>query len=279
MQPHPKTHCGNLTDPPAALAPLVLKDQWLVWKWMRSSNGHGWTKPPFCADHPSQHAASNNPETWATYTTAVRAVTSGQAHGIGFALTGTTIGAVDLDHCRNPETGAIDSWAQEILASAPDAYHEVTVSGCGLRVIGIATGAAQHKRFPVTGRLDGAVEVYRQAVRYITISGLEISKCTSLPNIDGLIDNLVVRYEKSAASGAYTFEKKDQKKREELRPEWSEQEEARVRAALKFVSAVERQTWLHVGMALHWTGWGDKARLIWDDWSQTVPDKHDEGDQ
>jgi hypothetical protein len=28
MQPHPKTHLGDLADPPAALSPLVLKDQW-----------------------------------------------------------------------------------------------------------------------------------------------------------------------------------------------------------------------------------------------------------
>jgi hypothetical protein len=281
MQPHPKTHLGDLADPPAALSPLVLKDQWVNWRWLRNSNGRGWTKPPYCADYPNEYAANNNPKTWATYGAAVRTVTSGQAHGVGFVLTGTTIGAIDLDHCRDPETGAIDSWAQEILDTAPTAYREVTVSGCGLRVIGIATGAAQHKRFAVTGRLDAAVEIYRQAVRYITISGLEIGKCTSLPNIDGLIDGLVVRYEKSAVSSAYIFEKKDrgQRKKEEPRPEWSQQEEVRVRAALKFVSAVDRQTWLHVGMALHWTGWGNRARQIWDEWSRTCPEKHDEKDQ
>jgi hypothetical protein len=30
---------------------------------------------------------------------------------------------------------------------------------------------------------------------------------------------------------------------------------------------------------LHWTGWGDPARQIWDEWSRTCPEKFDEGDQ
>ena len=32
-------------------------------------------------------------------------------------------------------------------------------------------------------------------------------------------------------------------------------------------------------MALHWTGWGDKARTIWDEWSKTCLEKYDETDQ
>src|SRR5262249_40086983 len=67
MQPHPKTYCGDLADPPAALAPLCLRDNWVIWKWQRSSSGNRWTKPPFCADNPSQHAANNNRKTWGTH--------------------------------------------------------------------------------------------------------------------------------------------------------------------------------------------------------------------
>jgi hypothetical protein len=39
-------------------------------------------------------------------------------------------------------------------------------------------------------------------------------------------------------------------------PPWSEAEEARVAAALHFVPADDRETWLRAGMALHWTTWG-----------------------
>jgi hypothetical protein len=108
----------------------------------------------------------------------------------------TSIAALDLDHCRDPETGQVDAWAQEILDASPAAYVEVTVSGTGLRIIGIATGGEQHKKFAISGARHGAaIEVYRKAVRYITVSGLELSHCTELPNIDQLIDDIVARHE------------------------------------------------------------------------------------
>src|SRR4051812_35463878 len=133
LDPPPRTHCGDLADPPAALNSLYLQDQWVVWKWQ--PNGSGWTKPPYCADKPDQHAASNNAQTWTTHSTAVTAVLAGKASGIGFVLTGTNIGAIDLDHCRDDETGRVDDWAQKVLDAAPTAYREVTVS---------AKGNAQH---------------------------------------------------------------------------------------------------------------------------------------
>ena len=281
MDPHPKTHCGDLADPPAALSPLCLRDHWVVWRWQRNSNGTRWTKPPFRPDSPNEHAANNDCRTWGTRYDAVAAVLAGKAHGVGFVLSGTNIAAIDIDHCRNADSGQIDDWAQEIFDAAPNAYREITVLGTGLRIIGIGKGAPQHKRFTVNGRPDAAIEVYRQATRYITISGLELGNCAELPNIDALIDDVVARHDKGGDGGAdgFDFDKNDQEGKKEQLPEWSEREEARVRAALKFVPAVDRQTWLHVGMALHWTGWGDRARGIWDDWSKTAPEKYDPKDQ
>jgi hypothetical protein len=281
-EPHPKTHLGDLAAPPPALTPLCLMPNWLVWRWQRTAKG--WTKPPFRSDDPNRHAANNNPSTWSTRPEAVKAVLAGKANGIGFALTDTEIGAVDLDDCRDAETGAVDAWARTMISAAPNAYHEVTVSGTGLRIIGIANGAAAHKKFSISGaRPSAAVEVYRRAVRYITVSGLEISRCKELPNIDALIDDIVARHDKGRDDGAngFDFDENDrnEKVEEEPRPEWTEREEARVRTALTSIPAVDRQTWLHVGMALHWTGWNDKARTIWDDWSKTAPEKFDEKDQ
>jgi hypothetical protein len=51
-------------------------------------------------------------------------------------------------------------------------------------------------------------------------------------------------------------------------PAWSDTEEASVIAALKHIPADDRDTWLRIGMALHWTTWGDRARGIWDEWSK-----------
>lgn len=61
-------------------------------------------------------------------------------------------------------------------------------------------------------------------------------------------------------------------------PSWSEALEARLRSALACIPADNRETWLHVGMALHWVGWA-RAFQIWDEWSCTAPDKYDEAEQ
>jgi hypothetical protein len=59
---------------------------------------------------------------------------------------------------------------------------------------------------------------------------------------------------------------------------WSPANEARLRSALSTIPAVSRDVWLRVGMALHATGWPN-AFEIWDAWSRTCPEKHDEADQ
>jgi hypothetical protein len=51
-------------------------------------------------------------------------------------------------------------------------------------------------------------------------------------------------------------------------PEWSEAEEARIESALDCIPADDREVWLRVGMALHSTGWGDRARALWEKWAK-----------
>ncbi len=92
----------------------------------------------------------------------------------------------------------IDGWAQKILDAAPNAYREITVSGTGLRVIGIASGPETHRAFSIAGREGAGVEVYRRATRYITVSGLEQGHCTKLVNIDALINNIVAQHDNAA---------------------------------------------------------------------------------
>ena len=191
--PKPHTHKGDLANLPAALLPLIERRNWVVWRWVLDGKGR-WTKPPYRADAPTQHAKSDDPATWCAYLIAVKAVEEGHADGIGFALTGTDIAALDLDHCY--AAGAIDEWAQDIIARAPGAYVEVTASGAGLRIIGTGTGTKTHNKFGVAGAQQGAaIEVYRGAVRYITISGLQIGTCDELPGVDTLLDGIVAEHQ------------------------------------------------------------------------------------
>jgi hypothetical protein len=191
----PRTFNGDLEKLPVALERLTAEQRWLVWRWeqrrKKSDEEVKWTKPPYMARFPKKHAMSNNPETWGTYADAIKAVKAGDADGIGFALLGSDVGAIDLDKCRDAATGEVADWAEELHAEAGEAYHEVTVSGEGTRILGTANGPENHHRFNLG---DGAgIETFRNAARYITISGNERGKCAGLP-LDDLIDALVARF-------------------------------------------------------------------------------------
>jgi hypothetical protein len=114
-------------------------------------------------------------------------------------LSKSDITAGDLDHCRDPETGMIDQWADKLHAEANGAYREVTVSGRGMRIIGITTSGQETQRKFTFDRETGAgLELYRNTARYITISGLEVGTCAALPALDGFIDTMLERYDGEA---------------------------------------------------------------------------------
>ena len=77
----PITHQGDLAKLPRALAPLIERPQWAVWRWTQQPNG-SWQKPPFMATQPERHASTNDPSTWADYATALATVQAGHADGI-----------------------------------------------------------------------------------------------------------------------------------------------------------------------------------------------------
>ena len=214
----PPTFNAELSQLPRPLTVLTSQDRWLLWRWVYVSNRDRWTKPPFCCGQPDAHASSNKPETWASYDVALDAVQ--YADGIGFALSDSEITGIDLDHCYDVATGAMDGWAAEIVAEAKriGAYVEVTVSGTGLRVIGLTNQTAESSGRSVW-KVDGAgedaqLEIYRRSKgRYITISGKQLFPGSDeLLNIDALIDGVTARFNRSSGNGAdpgFAFESDD----------------------------------------------------------------------
>jgi len=168
----PGTVQGDLANLPKALDALKPLRHWVgwSWEWRVNKGGNGkWTKPLLRPDNPRYHAKSDDPTTWGTYEQALVAFKAGLCDGIGFCLLRSDIGAFDLDKCRDPITGAIAPDSMAIVERA-SSYTEITVSGTGLRVIGIGTG----KPLQVKQKLPGCgveVESYRNCARYITVSG------------------------------------------------------------------------------------------------------------
>jgi hypothetical protein len=204
MTEKPQTFNGDLAHLPTALRPLTDEARWLVWswEWRTTKTGNGkWTKPPRQARDPSRNARSNDPLTWSSYDQAVARVTAGDADGIGYALSGSPIGACDLDHCREAD-GTVARWAEDLCNEANGAYREITVSGSGLRIIGTANGGETHRKFTFDRKSGAGVELYRNTARYITVSGLEVSECAALPSLDGFIDTVMARHSGGPARAA-----------------------------------------------------------------------------
>lgn len=187
--PHPPTRNGDLRNLPDALAPLIAIPQWVPWKWWLNKQGK-WTKPPFRPNEPSRMGDVTDPTTWGDYATAVSLVEQGLADGIGFILTNTEFAALDPDDCRDPDTEEIDPAAQDIINWC-QTYTEVSPSGTGLRIIGRGKGFSVNNKFAQI-----KLEVYRNAERYITITGLQLSDTPSLlADIDPQIDAIVRQYD------------------------------------------------------------------------------------
>lgn len=108
-----------------------------------------------------EKAKADDPSTWTDYETCVAAVERGEYDGIGFEFGSGYVG-VDLDHCRDVETGQIEDWASDIVAHL-DSYTEASPSGSGVHII--CKGALPEGR-----RRMGPIEMYDTA-RFFTVTG------------------------------------------------------------------------------------------------------------
>ena len=149
----------------SVLVTLRAMPNWVIWKWEPKKNGK-LSKEPYQAAKPDKKAASTRSKEWSNFATAVAAAK--HADGIGFMLPHSGIGAFDLDNCRDVKTGKIEPYATSLVERA-NSYTEITPSGTGLRIIGFGTGTKIHTKQDAP---DGtSVETYRDAERYITMTG------------------------------------------------------------------------------------------------------------
>jgi len=147
--------------------PVSMKDynNWVIWKVESNGNGRP-TKVPYQSRYPKKRASSTDSNTWSTYTDTISAFQTSENEsitGIGFVVTDTPFTAVDVDHCRDPETGKLDLIAQEVINTLLS-YYEITPSRTGIRVYvkGKIPGKQRCRK--------GNVEIYSEN-RFFTVSG------------------------------------------------------------------------------------------------------------
>jgi hypothetical protein len=196
----PSTVQRDLAKLPVALAPLIERPQWAVWRWTQKPDG-SWQKPPFMATQPKRHASTNDPNTWTNYATALATVEAGHADGLSYILTkDDPFGTIDLDHCRD-KLCSIDVWAQNFMDVARNTYQEVTPSGEGIRIWGLAAGDPLNRKFTLEiNNKPIAAELFRRTNKALTITGDRLNTVQQLTNIDGVFDWAVVWGERRKAA-------------------------------------------------------------------------------
>jgi putative DNA primase/helicase len=108
-------------------------------------------------------ASTTNPRTWAPLDAALSHAAEQDMSGVGFVFTeDDPFAGIDIDKCRDAETGEIEPWAWKIVA-ALDSYTEVSPSGTGLHVFVKAT-------LPGPNNRKGPLEMYESG-RYFTLTG------------------------------------------------------------------------------------------------------------
>jgi Primase C terminal 2 (PriCT-2)/Domain of unknown function (DUF927) len=239
--------------------------RWVVWNW-RPRNGK-WDKPPLRPE--GSFASVGDPATWTTFDEALNAHLAGDFDGIGFVLgyvaeEDVTYSGVDLDDCRNPDTGEIAEWAAVHLQSL-NSYAEVSPSGEGAKALTIG-------KLPGPSRNESerlGVEMYCGG-RYFTVTGHRLP--SSPPDVAERAGELAELYyqvfgghEKQTASAAGSERLSDR----DLA--------LSALAGLSTSLANGYADWLRVGMALHFVA-DDRPMLdAWDAWSRNCPEKYQPG--
>lgn len=147
--------------------------------------------------HTLSGAKANEPATWGTFDAAAacigwQTVRGETCDGIGFELQAPYCG-MDIDHCRNPETGELTPEALSIVQTM-DSYTEISPSGTGVHILyknGGETFPDRHKKKPIDSVQH--LEMY-QTNRYFTMTGDVYQHYTALNQRGAAADKVYQTY-------------------------------------------------------------------------------------
>jgi hypothetical protein len=140
---------------------LKSRPQWVTWRRLERDGKP--TKLPYDAERHSL-ADVTSPKTWQPFPLAKVAADLKGYDGVGYVFSARDpYTGIDLDHCRDKVTGAIELWAQREI-DAFHSYSEISPSGEGVHIFVRATKPEG------AGCRSPHVEVYDRE-RYFTVTG------------------------------------------------------------------------------------------------------------
>jgi primase-polymerase (primpol)-like protein len=127
---------GTSKEDEPILTELKNRQQWVCWEYKYRDGKK--TKIPI-NPHTGRYASSTNSDTWSTFEKAQDRFETSGVDGLGFVFSNDDrIAGVDLDNVRDPNTGKIERWAQDVI-DALDSYTEVSPSGTGVHILQFGT--------------------------------------------------------------------------------------------------------------------------------------------
>jgi predicted P-loop ATPase len=195
---------------PITLTSLAPHPVWVGWKEEVRTDKSGKerkTKVPYSPRN-GRKASSTDASTWAPHIEAGNWVKKAHGDGIGLVLTQIEemiVGGIDLDTCRDPSTGAIESWAQEVIDHFAT-YAEVSPSETGVKLFFVFAPADMPAIKTVLGNQAGrafkrpnktehppAIELYVGgryfAVTEKAVNGIDAFRGIDVADLQWLIDH------------------------------------------------------------------------------------------
>ena len=138
---------------------------WVLWKNEHGHNGKD-KKVPYSPQ--GTRAKVNDEQTWSSYADVSEALNNNKEFdGLGFVLSEKdNLCVIDLDNCRNPDTGEIEKQAEEIICNI-NSFTEISPSGKGVHIWLLIDKAAIPQDWR---KRNEHIEIYWKD-RYITITG------------------------------------------------------------------------------------------------------------
>ena len=165
----------NSTDLNYDQIPLELRQrsQWVLMRLLKDIKTGKLKKVPYQCN--AIEADVTEPSTWATFAQVLDAFNGGDYDGIGYVFTeADPYVGVDVDGCRDSETGIAEPWAQQIIDQL-DSYTEISVSGTGFHCLIKAI------KPPDTRSRIGPLEIYSSG-RYFVVTGAHVAGTPSTIN-------------------------------------------------------------------------------------------------
>jgi putative DNA primase/helicase len=187
---------------PADANPRKVPDQlkgcnnWLLYKIEKVlKNGtESDRKVPYSAET-GRKTDATCPDNWTDFATALAVWESDSSYaGLGFGISDGFL-FTDLDHCVSTQTGEIDAWAAEVVASL-DSYTEVSPSGDGLHILcrSDAPLPAGRRKLDHIAMYDGG--------RYFTMTGEHVENTPT--TVETRTEELLALYKENFGQSATT---------------------------------------------------------------------------